>query len=163
MKISSEELTQRMNRFTDGLRQSGVRLTHQRLEIFRELAESLSHPDVDAVYRGVRKRMPSISLDTVYRTLWLLLDLGLITALGPSRERTRFDANMESHHHFVCSVCGMTRDFYSRELEDLGVPPTARSFGQVETTHVEARGICRECIAKKKSNPKTSNTKETNS
>lgn len=150
MKISTEELNQRVNRFKEGLRQSGVKLTHQRIEIFKELAKSLNHPDAVTVYRNVCKRISTISLDTVYRTIWLLLDLGLINTLGPSRGRTRFDANMTSHHHFICSVCGMTRDFYSKEFDGLKVPPSVKSFGQVEMTHVEVRGVCRKCTDKKK-------------
>ena len=161
MKISTEELTQRVNRFKEGLRQSGVKLTHQRIEIFKELAKSLNHPDADMIYRNVRKRISTISLDTVYRTIWLLLDLGLISTLGPSRGRTRFDANMKSHHHFICSVCGMTRDFYSDKLDSLKVPRSVKSFGQVKTTHVEVRGVCLACIGKKKSKTITSNNKET--
>lgn len=161
MKISTEELTRRVNRFKEGLRQSGVKLTHQRIEIFQELAKSLNHPDVDTIYRNVRKRIPTISLDTVYRTLWLLLDLGLISTLGPSRGRTRFDANMKSHHHFICSVCGMTRDFYSEEFDGLKVPLSVKSFGQVVMTHVEVRGVCLKCVGKKKSKTITSNNKET--
>lgn len=149
MKISTEELTRRVNGFKDGLRRSGVKITHQRLEIFQELAKSLEHPDADKVHRSVRKHVPTISLDTVYRTLWLLLDLGLINTLGSSRERTRFDANIESHHHFVCSSCGMTRDFYSEELDTLKVQPFVKSLGHVETTLVEVRGICQTCIGKK--------------
>ena len=151
MKISTKELTQRVTRFKESLRQSGVKLTHQRIEIFQELAKSLNHPDVDMIYRNVRKRIPTISMDTVYRTIWLLLDLGLISTLGPSWRRTRFDANMKSHHHFICSVCGMTRDFYSEEFDGLKVPLSVKSFGQVEMTHVEVRGVCLKCVGKKKS------------
>ena len=101
------------------------------------------------VYKRVRERMPTVSLDTVYRTLWLLIDHDLITTLGPSRQRTRFDANLSRHHHFVCVRCGSTRDFYSEELDELELPLSARAFGRVETTLVEARGVCRECSGKK--------------
>ncbi|MBN1818805.1 MAG: transcriptional repressor [Sedimentisphaerales bacterium] len=157
MKSSPDDLHQRMDHLTEGLRQSGVKLTPQRLEIFRELAASGEHPDAETIYRRVRRRMPSVSLDTVYRTLWLLLDLGLITTLGSARERTRFDANLKSHHHFICSVCGRTQDFYSEEFDALKIPPTARSFGRVETAHVEVRGVCLDCINKGKSKSKTAN------
>ena len=160
MKVSSRELNQRMDRFHEDLRRSGVKLTHQRMEIFRELARSGDHPDADGIWRGVRKRVPTLSLDTVYRTLWLLLDLGLITTLGPSRERTRFDANMQAHHHFVCSLCGMTRDFYSEEFDSLETPQSARSFGEVETTHVEVRGVCCRCAGKKRRAPAISSREE---
>ena len=149
MEPASEETKQRLDFLTEGLGRAGVKLTHQRLEIMRELAGSGEHPDADAVWKGVRMRMPTLSLDTVYRTLGLLLDLGLIATLGPSRERTRFDANMNSHHHFVCSVCGMTRDFNSENSDNLKVPSSVLSFGQIQTTRVEARGICFACAGKR--------------
>jgi len=160
MKVSSRELSQRMDRFQEELRRSGVKLTHQRMEIFRELARSEDHPDADAIWRVVRKRVPTLSLDTVYRTLWLLLNRGLISSLGPSREGTRFDANMQPHHHFVCSECGMTRDFYSEEYDNLEAPQSARSFGEVQTTHVEVRGVCSRCAGRKRRTPVISSQEE---
>lgn len=154
MKISKQEIEQRMERFEKVCRNAGMKLTHQRMEIFREVAQTLDHPDAEAVLRGVRERIPTVSLDTVYRTLWLLNDLDLINTLGPPRERTRFDANLRRHHHFVCSRCGLTRDFYSEELHELKVPQSVKSFGRVETTQVEVRGVCHGCASRKK--PKAS-------
>jgi Fur family transcriptional regulator, peroxide stress response regulator len=145
MELKKEELQDRMDHFKKGLRDSGIKVTHQRLEIFQELAKSGDHPDIATIYKGVRKRLPTVSLDTVYRTLWLLIDLGLITTLGPLREKTRFDANLGPHHHFVCIRCGLTKDFYSDELDVLKTPASAKSFGHVQTTHVEVRGICKGC------------------
>jgi Fur family peroxide stress response transcriptional regulator len=139
-----------MVRFEQVCRSAGVKLTHQRMEIFRQVAQTSDHPDAESVYRGVRKRVPTMSLDTVYRALWLLSDLGLITTLGPPRERARFDANLRRHHHFVCHRCGLTRDFYSNAFDELRLPQSVKAIGSVETTHVEARGICRNCAMKEK-------------
>ncbi len=155
MKIPREEQNRRLSFFKKGLQKAGVKLTHQRLEIFRELVGSPNHPDAEAIWRGVRKRIPTLSLDTVYRTLWVLLDLGLISTLGPGRERTRFDANTRPHHHFVCSQCGMTRDFYSEDMDWLELPDSVKALGQMETTHVEVRGICTTCARKTRSMGKT--------
>ena len=149
MKVSPGDLQQRMNSLKEGLREAGVKLTHQRLEIFREVALSDNHPDAETVYRGVRKRMPTVSLDTVYRTLWLLVDLGLIKTLGPPRERTRFEADLDSHHHFVCVKCGMTRDFQSNEFDCLVIPEEVKKIGIVEKAHVEVQGICKQCSRRK--------------
>ncbi|MDA8177928.1 MAG: transcriptional repressor, partial [Deltaproteobacteria bacterium] len=91
MKAGNVEIGRRLERFQAACRRAGVKLTHQRLEIFREIAGSTKHPDAETVYRGVRARVPTVSLDTVYRTLWLLDGLGLITTLGPRRESVRFD------------------------------------------------------------------------
>ena len=149
MKIIKRKIEQRMRHFEQVCRDAGIRLTHQRMEIFREVAKTGDHPDADMVYQGVRQRMPTVSLDTIYRTLWLLNDLGLITTLGLSRDRTRFDANLNRHHHFVCIQCGLTRDFYSDKFDELKLPESVRTLGQVETTHVEVRGICLHCAARK--------------
>ncbi len=149
MRVRAEELERRLKRFKATAKTAGVKLTHQRLEIFREVAASLEHPDADAIFRGVRKRMPTISLDTVYRTLWTLNDLGLISTLGHRRESVRFDANLDHHHHYICILCGRALDFQSAELDDLPVPTTVNRFGSVIDAHVEVRGVCDKCSAAK--------------
>lgn len=148
MQLEPPELRQKLERFRTSCRDAGVKVTHQRLEIFREVATSFSHPDAEAVYRGVRERVPTVSLDTVYRTLWLLNDLGLLTTLGQRRESVRFDANLAPHHHYVCESCGLTRDFESPELDALRVPTGVQGFGSVSATRVEVRGLCASCAAR---------------
>ncbi len=145
MKVEPAEVERRVDRFKSESRAAGVKLTHQRLEVFREVAASLDHPDADAIFREVRRRVPTVSLDTVYRTLWLLDDLGLIRTLGPRRESVRFDANLEHHHHYVCVECGLARDFESVALDALRVPDAVKRLGSVAGTHVEVRGICERC------------------
>jgi Fur family peroxide stress response transcriptional regulator len=148
MTLEPEELQKRMNHLKAALRRSGVKLTHQRLEIFREVAKSGDHPGVETIFLGVRQRVPTVALDTVYRTLWLLIDLGLLTTLGPPRGRVRFDANLSSHHHFICRKCGMTRDFSCHEFDRLKIPDTVKTLGNVETSQIEIRGICYRCSKK---------------
>jgi Fur family peroxide stress response transcriptional regulator len=146
--IAPDEVAARMKHFETVCRGEGIKLTHQRMEIFREVASCADHPDADQIFQRVRKRLPTVSLDTVYRNLWLLSDLGLIVALGPGRGRTRFDANVHNHHHFVCSRCGMMRDFADEVLDRIRLPVSVESLGEIEQTHVELRGICRECMKK---------------
>jgi Fur family transcriptional regulator, peroxide stress response regulator len=145
VNIEPREFERRMSRFREALKRAGVKLTHQRLEIFREAAGSGDHPDAEAIYRSVRRRIPPIALDTVYRTLWMLFDLELIDTLGP-RDRIRFDANTNSHHHFVCKRCGMIRDFTSVVLDGLKIPEAIKDIGAGETTRTEVRGICHRCL-----------------
>jgi Fur family peroxide stress response transcriptional regulator len=140
-----------MARFEEVCRTSGAKLTHQRMEIFREIAQTGEHPDAERVFQGVRKRIPMVSMDTVYRTLWWLKDSGLITTLGPPRERARFDANLSPHHHFVCIRCGFTKDFYSDKFDNLTLPDSIQSVGYVKTTQVEVKGVCLECASKQES------------
>lgn len=150
MEASDNEISLRMEALLKTCREANVRLTPQRIEIFREIAQSQEHPDAETIYKGVRKRLPAISLDTVYRTLWWLARLGLIHSLGPARDRARFDANLNRHHHFVCTECGLTRDFYSDDLNLVSLPESVSAIGSIECTQVEVKGICHACAEKKR-------------
>jgi Fur family peroxide stress response transcriptional regulator len=148
MSVNPGEVQRRLRHFRDFCARAGMKLTHQRMEIFREVARTADHPDAQTIYERVRERVPAMSLDTVYRNLWLLNDLGLITTLGPPRRRARFDANLTPHHHFVCTQCGMTSDFCSQEFDDLRPPDEVDSIGSVEAAHVELHGLCLRCKEK---------------
>ena len=106
MPVPKAELERRMNRFVEACRRSGMKLTHQRTEIFREVAGSDEHPDAETVYQRVRQRVTGISRDTVYRTLATLEDEDLVRKTEVLGGPARFDANLDQHHHFVCTVCG---------------------------------------------------------
>ena len=151
-KTEPDRTEQRLERLRAVAREAGLKLTPQRLEIFREIAGTEEHPDAETVFRAVQERMPTVSLDTVYRTLWALHDLGLVTTLGPQRNGVRFDANLERHHHFSCVSCGLVRDFESPKLDDLPLPADLKSLGSVLNAHVEVRGLCTRCESLRKTN-----------
>jgi Fur family transcriptional regulator, peroxide stress response regulator len=159
MNSFQDELQYRVGEFKAALKNSGVKLTHQRLIIFQEVAGLGNHPDAESIHEAVREKLPMVSLDTVYRTLWLLEDLGLIRILGV-RDRVRFDGNMKPHHHFVCKKCGRMRDFYSSEYDRLKMPGVLRGLGRAETAQVEVRGICIECSKKSNLRKRASRGKE---
>ena len=161
MKHKSSDIEQSIERFRTACGKAGVKLTHQRLEIFREVAASMDHPDAETVYERVRGKVPTVSLDTVYRTLWLLNDIGLVTTLGPRRESVRFDGNPERHHHYVCVRCGLAKDFVSEDFNSIRAPRAVKSFGSVITTHVEVRGLCAACA--KARQPKATKAKKVQS
>jgi Fur family transcriptional regulator, peroxide stress response regulator len=145
MGLTREEIECRMAAFLEACRREEVKVTFQRMEIFREVASTEEHPDADRVYTRVRKRIPTVSLDTVYRTLALLEKLHLISRVHVLSERTRFDANTRPHHHFVCTRCGLIRDFSSPETDHFEVPHEVRSWGSVDSVHLELRCICSPC------------------
>lgn len=145
MAISREDVDARVHAFRECCVERNVKVTHQRLEIYRVLASSEEHPDAETIQGRVRKRIPTISPDTVYRNLKLLAEHGLVSIVGMSHERLRFDANMASHHHFVCLKCGKIRDFYSRRLDGLKTPEEACVFGEAVSVHVEVKGVCNGC------------------
>ena len=125
-----------------------IKATHQRREIFREVARTDEHPDAETLYGRVRGRIPTLSRDTVYRTLALLEEKGLLSRLELFSGRTRFDARTGPHHHFICTRCGLVRDFTSGRMDGLRAPKALRSWGHVRSAHVQLRGVCRACQAK---------------
>ena len=125
----------RLAAFKEHCRKTGLKATHQRTEIYRELAATEVHPDAETIFRNVRERIPAMSFDTVYRTLRTLEEKGLIARVGTPLERSRFDANMMKHHHFVC-------DAGSR-----GIAPirglAARPFSTNSRAHCSCIRLCR--------------------
>ena len=150
------KLQERLEHLKAAVKQAGIKLTHQRLEIFREIASSSEHPEADTIFRAVQQRVPTVSLDTVYRTLWMLHGLGLITTLGPEGNAVRFDANLDQHHHYVCTRCGLVRDFESADLNALRVPDTVKEIGSIACAQVEVRGVCTTCLAQQAAVPSAS-------
>ena len=159
--VSRAELDRRLEEFKAASKRAGVKLTHQRLEVFREVAASLEHPDAEMVFKALQPRMPTLSLDTVYRALSVLSEIGIVNPLGPRRESVRFDANLATHHHYVCLRCGMTRDFESEALADVEVPAEVRKLGSVQVMQIEVRGLCARCArtSREAREPQTTTTR----
>lgn len=131
--------------FVDECARLGIKATHQRREIYEELSRTQAHPDADTIYKGVKERIPAISHDTVYRNLKVLEEHGVIQKVGAIGYRTRFDANMTPHHHFVCTRCGLIRDFYDERFNEYQPSSDVLEMGKVDGLRVELRGVCKQC------------------
>jgi len=153
--ITEKQVEERVKAFLTSCRQQGIRVTHQRTEILRALAGTGEHPDAETLYRRVRERVPAISLDTVYRTLRLLEENGAIVRMSVMKERARFDANTSQHHHFVCTQCGLVRDFYDEAFDRLKASPGLPEAGLVDSVYVELRGLCRSCREQRRKERRT--------
>lgn len=149
MKERKSSIQERVSSLKEACKASGAKLTQQRLEIFKEVIGSTIHPDAETILNSLSGRMPTLSLDTVYRTLWWLRDLGMLTTIGSPRESTRFDSNLEQHHHFVCSKCGLIQDFVCESFNSLELPDQIRNIGKARRVQVEVKGICLNCESEK--------------
>jgi len=160
LKIEAKILESRVERLKKAMKAAGLKTTRQRLEIFREVAGKDVHPDVKTIFGKLKKRMPSISMDTVYRTLWMFVDLGVVDHIASASEGVMFDARMDPHHHFRCGSCGKITDFRCDELSCLALPGIAAHIGRAEKAQVEIKGICFDCLNKKPNEPATARKKE---
>ena len=145
MRIPKAVVQERVGQFLEVCRARGIKITHQRMEIYREMACTGEHPDAMAIYARLRKRMPTISLDTVYRNLRIMEKEGFLSIVGMSHERLRFDANLEPHHHFTCEICGKMRDFQITHTMPPEWKEAVRQFGHPVSLYLEVRGVCAEC------------------
>lgn len=128
--------------------QAGMRATPQRIEILRELFSCMTHPDAETIHQQVKQRLPSLSLDTVYRTLNRLVETGAAARFPGLQNRLRYEANVSAHHHFICLECNAVQDIHHPAYDRTPPPPGMKRLGSVERVYVELRGICRSCRQK---------------
>jgi Fe2+ or Zn2+ uptake regulation protein len=130
---------------TEQFRASGRKVTPQRQSIFRALSRSQVHPTAESVYATVSAEMPTISLRTVYQTLNDLAAMGELSTLAVGTGPTRFDPNLEPHHHLVCEQCGRIDDLHA-EFPGVALPTQGASTGfEVRATEIVFRGRCASC------------------
>ncbi len=129
----------------------GLRITQQRLEIFKALAGSSDHPTAEKIYAQLRSTMPTISLDTVYRNLHTLQNHGLINRVTTGQSQARFEANLTPHHHLICKICQKITDISWQEFDKLAPPQDFNQWGDIKEKQVTLSGICRDCLKDKKS------------
>ena len=129
---------------TAAFRERGLKITPQRVAIFRALHGNTAHPAAETVYASVADGMPSISLRTVYQTLNDLAEMGEINALDLGTGSARFDPNVGEHHHLVCDRCGSVTDVH---VDVSGLEPSDLRGFRVDAAQVIFRGRCASCAA----------------
>ena len=146
---NSSRLKQKMDAFQTNCRAAGLKVTPQRMTIYRELVKSKEHPSADMLYRKVRKILPNISLDTVNRTLLTLAEIGAAFVVEGSGDVKRFDAQLDNHQHFKCIKCKRIIDFHHKPFDNIPIPKNiSRKFTVLrETVYLE--GICDSCRRKR--------------
>ena len=135
---------------------AGLRMTRQRLTIYRELAGRSDHPDVELLYKAVKSQLPKISLFTVYRTMNMFESVGLVMRVATWKGHARYGAKMDQHAHFLCEKCGRIYNVKMGNLETLG-KRVMGNLGKVNRVSVMFYGynpFCTAARAKKKLPPK---------
>lgn len=138
MKLSVRTITERF-------RESGRKVTPQRVAVFETLCERGGHPTVDQIYQEVRKRFPMISLNTVYQTMEALAHLKVVSPVGHSLEAARYETDPAPHHHAVCIACKRITDVFDAALGRVKLPRAVKDRFQVLGHRVEFYGYCADC------------------
>lgn len=106
------------------LRNKNIKVTPQRLAIYSVLYNTTSHPSAEKIYQSLQITHPTMSLATVYKTLDALKEADLVQELTTGSEFSRYDANVTSHPHAICLICG--------DVCDLHTDTTKHFFDQIQ-------------------------------
>ena len=133
-------------RLQDALRSAGRRLTPQRRLILQVLEESKMHLDADALYDQVKARDPDVSLATVYRTLAVLRELGLVEEHRLGEDHGHYEAvRQEPHYHFTCLRCGKVIEFDTPLMAQVERELCEQKGVRVTGAHLHVSGYCARC------------------
>jgi len=125
-----------------------LRTTQQRLVILEELRTNNNHPSADELYERVRKRLPRISLGTVYRNLEVLSQLGEIQKLELSGSLKRYDGVPSKHYHIRCVQCNRVDDAPIAPLNRIENELYNTTVYEIISHNLEFTGLCPDCARK---------------
>jgi Fur family ferric uptake transcriptional regulator len=132
------------------LKRVGLKQTAQRDTILRTFLETRDHLSTDELHRLVQKKDVGIGYTTVYRTLKLLAECGLASevAFHDGISRYEHQYNRRNHHHMVCTQCGTSVEFFSKEVGEIE-QEIGNQHGYLTTRHTfQIYGVCEECRRK---------------
>lgn len=143
-----KNLNEKKQEFYDKCSKSGLKVTPQRLAIYDELIKAKDHPSANDLYKRVRKALPNISFDTVYRTLLSFTEIGLAHLVEGYGELRRFDPDVDNHHHLRCIKCQKIIDFSNASYDAIKVPSEVNKEFTVLNKKVVLEGVCKACNKK---------------
>lgn len=123
----------------------GIAVTHQRQVLYEVMQGMDGHPSPEEIYARVKRKIPSISLATVYKNIHLFVESGVLREVSLHHGSQRLEMNAEEHHHLVCSKCKSIEDI---DESSLGALPKRRKLADgflVERYSVDVIGICAKC------------------
>lgn len=120
----------------------GVSPSHQRLSILKYIINNHNHPSVDKIYKSLSPELPTLSRMTVYNTLKLLTEKGIVEALSISESEVLYDYKSHPHAHFQCKEC---TEIYDIDITADMFTSSKMNGHQITDTQIHLKGICKVC------------------
>ncbi len=146
--------------FREVCHRHGLAATHQRQVIFEAVMALQGHPSPEAVFAEVRRKIPSISLGTVYKNIRTFLASGILREVSVHHGSLRVEANHRPHHHFVCTNCKTILDLPEEEFGPVQLRHKLPRGFQVQKFVVDVVGLCPKCSTQRKSSSKPEENKQ---
>jgi Fe2+ or Zn2+ uptake regulation protein len=129
------------------LKENSIKITPQRLEILRYLDDHRTHPKADQIYLDLKEKNPSLSKTTVYNSLEIFKEHGIIQTLTISGSELRYDFKCSMHRHFLCKKCGRIIDINSSCPY---IEKVRKEGYQIDEVHGYFKGVCKVCLKKRR-------------
>ena len=143
---SSEDVRRRMDQMVSKLREHGFRITPQRMAILRVLAATEGHPSVEMVYEIVRRKFPTTSIATIYKTVHLLKQLNELLEIAFPDGSNRYDGSKPfPHPHVICVRCKKIIDPDLQSLKDITREVADETGFDILSHRLDFFGICGDC------------------
>lgn len=125
------------------LKMHDIKPSHHRIRVFQYLVERKNHPTVDMIYKDLLEEIPTLSKTTLYNTLNLFLERGIVILITIEENETRYDADVSLHGHLKCNGCGQIYDI-RLDLSQMDLSGLANF--QVNESQIYFKGICPICL-----------------
>lgn len=134
-----------MNNITAIFKEKKLKLTPQRLAVYKYLMSTSEHPSAEVIYKAIQEDFPTMSLATVYKALKTLVEVGLVQELNVGEGNFRYDGNADSHPHIQCVSCGRVDDLMNLSFDHLNFEVEKNSDYKVLSNQTYFYGLCKDC------------------
>lgn len=134
-----------MDNITSIFREKKLKLTPQRIAVYKYLESTKEHPSAETIYKALQPAYPTMSLATVYKALKTLVEVDLIQELNVGEGNFRYDGNVSMHPHIQCICCGKVDDIEGLDFSNLNSEVQKHTDYEILTNKLYFYGVCLSC------------------
>ncbi|MEQ8154527.1 MAG: Fur family transcriptional regulator [Clostridiaceae bacterium] len=137
-----------MDNITAIFKEKKLKLTPQRIAVYKYLKNTKEHPSAELIYKALQPEYPTMSLATVYKALKTLVEVGLVQEINVGEGNFRYDGTVSEHPHVQCTSCSKVDDLHNFDLSSLNMEAEKHSKYKVHSHKIYFYGICEDCQEK---------------
>ncbi len=134
-----------MNNLNNKFKEHNFKLTPQRLAIYKIVSGRKDHISSNSIYEKIKKQYPSVTFDTVNRTINSFSKMGIISSIGTFGKKRMYDTNTAEHHHLFCGRCGKIVDLDNRLDKNIMIKNFQIKDFKIYKIQVVVEGLCATC------------------
>lgn len=134
-----------MDNITTIFKEKKLKLTPQRIAVYKYLKSTKSHPSAEVIYKAIQEEYPTMSLATVYKALKTLAEVDLVQEINVGEGNFRYDAMVQPHPHIQCLECNRVDDIENISFSDLNLKASEFTDYSILANQVYFYGVCPNC------------------